>query len=182
MKSSRKLTNTVIGATLLATGAGVALAQDPATVAATGIDPVALVMRWVHILSAITLLGGSIFFRFVLLPAANQILDPETHERLRPAIVGRWKKIVMALILLFLISGFYTYIMVGVPAHKGDSTYHMLFGIKFLLALVVFFLVSLLSGRTSLAMKLQANAKLWMLLTILTGVVIVGIAGVMKML
>lgn len=161
-------------------GASAALAQDAAPAA---IDPLELVMRWTHILSAITLLGGSIFFRFVLMPAANRILDAETHERLRPAIVGRWKKFVMVLILLFLVSGFYTYIAVGVPAHKGgDGTYHMLFGIKFLLAMVVFLLVSLLTGRTGLAQKLQANAKLWMAITIVLGIAVVCLAGAMKML
>lgn len=165
--------------------ASTAFAQDTAAVVPDVAQSpnfiLTLVMRWTHIFSAIILLGGSVFLRFVLLPAAAQTLDQETLGRLRPAMTARWKKIVMVLMVLFLVSGFYTYIAVGVPAHRGDGTYHMLFGIKFLLAMLIFLLASLITGRTSLAQKLQANNKMWLVVSILLGVAVVCIAGVMKM-
>jgi hypothetical protein len=58
--------------------------------------------------------------------------------------------------------------------------YHMLFGIKFLLAMVVFTVASLLAGKTALADKLRASAKFWMSLNILLAVLIVCISGILR--
>ncbi|MDB5337562.1 MAG: hypothetical protein JWN70_3181, partial [Planctomycetaceae bacterium] len=49
-----------------------------------------LIFRWIHIGSAITVVGGTVFMLFVLLPAARQILDEE-HLKLRAAVLKRWK-------------------------------------------------------------------------------------------
>ena len=139
-----------------------------------------LVMRWIHILSAIVALGGSIFIRFVLMPSAQQVLDDETHAKLRATITRRWMKFVHTCILLFLISGFYNYLVVQRPIHDGQAIYHMLFGIKFLLALVVFALAVALTSLKPWSEKLRANSKFWLLLLIALALVIVGISGVMK--
>jgi len=142
-------------------------------------DPIALIMRWVHILSAITMLGGSIFVRFVLSPAAAGLSD-DSRTTLIGGIRARWSKFLMVLIALFLVSGFYNYLMVTAPAHKGQPQYHMVMGIKMLLAFVVFFLASALAGRRKLAQKLQSKAAVWMLITVLLGVAIVLLSGYLR--
>ena len=104
--------------------------------------------RWTHVGTAIVILGGSVFLRFVLSPAASQLPEAE-HQALRQNVMARWKRFVHAGIALFLISGFYNYIQ-AMPNHKGDGLYHALIGTKILLALVVFTLASGLVGRSAL--------------------------------
>lgn len=144
------------------------------------IEMLPLVMRWMHILSAIVALGGVIFIRFVMMPSAQQVLDDETHAKLRATITRRWMKFVHTCILLFLISGFYNYLVIQRPIHDGQAIYHALFGVKFLLALVVFALAVALTSLKPWSEKLRANAKFWLMLLIALAVIIVGISGFMK--
>src|ERR1700760_2727566 len=108
---------------------------------------IAIVSRWIHILTAVVLVGGSIFLRFVLTPAAAQLPD-DAHAKLKELVLGTWKKFVHGGIALFLLSGFYNYLVVQGPAHKGDKLYHPLMGIKILLALAIFVVASGLVGRS----------------------------------
>ncbi len=160
--------------TVLAMGA---LAQD--TPQGAGPDPVTLVSRWLHILGAVTLLGGGIFVRLVLMPSAA-VLPAEAHDQLRAGVRSRWSKILGALIAILLLTGFYNYLTKGVVDHKGQALYHALMGTKIILAFVVFFLGSLLAGKTGLAQKLQAKASLWLGVTLAMGIAIVMIAGYLR--
>lgn len=137
-------------------------------------------MRWAHILAAIVAVGGIIFLRFVLMPAANAVLSPEEHGRLRPVLIRRWQKFVHVCIALFLISGLYNYIALMVPVHRGQGLYHALFGIKFLLALVVFFLAVALasSGEKFSGIKAKRTSMMTALITL--AVIIVLISGYMR--
>jgi uncharacterized membrane protein len=135
--------------------------------------------RWVHVGTAIVVLGGSVFMRFVLMPAAAQLPDAE-HDALRQRVMGRWKKFVMIGIALFLISGFYNYIVVAIPQHKGDKLYHPLIGTKILLAFAVFFLASALTGRSAAFEGIRRNNRKWLLITIILAAIIVAISGVLK--
>lgn len=94
--------------------------------------------------------------------------------------MGTWKKFVHGGILLFLISGFYNYLVIARPMHPGDKIYHMLMGIKILLAFVIFFFASALVGRSKAFEGMRRNAKAWQLLMIVLAAVIVGISGYLK--
>ncbi len=157
-----------------------ASAQD-AAVAETSVNAVNLLSRWLHIFGAIFLMGGAFYMRAVLMPSAAESLDDATHQKLRTSIMGRWRKWIMILSLVLIATGFYNFFTVGIPAHKGEPAYHMLFGIKFLLAIAVFGLASMLAGRKSISVKLQQNSKLWLGITLAMGAAIVMIAGYMKM-
>jgi len=137
-----------------------------------------VLFRWIHVGTAITVLGGSIFLRFVLQPAASK-LPEESHNQLRGLVMQRWKRFVHVGILLFLLSGFYNYLN-GMAAHRGDKVYHMLLGIKILLAFVVFFLASALTGRSAAFEKLRENSRLWLAVTISIAAIVVGISGYVK--
>ncbi|MBI1320152.1 MAG: hypothetical protein GC168_14580 [Candidatus Hydrogenedens sp.] len=171
----RKFTFLFCAIGLLAASAG---AQEIAE-AAGGSFALTLIMRWVHVLSAITMLGGSLFMRLVLKGALTSLPQAE-RETLAAAVRKRWKMFVMLLTTLLLVSGFYNYLMVTRHAHEGEGTYHMLFGIKFLLSLGVFTLAMFLIGSSGLAKKTQANDKLFLTLLALMGVGVVLIAGYMK--
>ena len=138
-----------------------------------------IMSRVVHVATAIVVLGGSIFMRFVLMPAATQ-LPEEDHEALRGRIMGTWKVVVMIGIVLFLASGFYNYLVVSLPEHRGDTLYNALMGIKILLAFGIFFLASTLTGRAAAFEHMRQNAKLWLGITILLGILVVVIAGYLK--
>ncbi len=139
----------------------------------------ALVFRWIHIGSAITVVGGTVFMLFVLLPAARQILDEE-HLKLRAAVLKRWKMFVHVGIGLFLISGLYNYIFVMAPLHKGDGLYHALMGVKMLLALGVFGLAEVLVGRSKLAEKLRQNASKFLTINLVLAAIIVMLSGFLR--
>ena len=140
-----------------------------------------LVMRWIHLLSAVMAGGGILFYWIVLAPAIRKALTPEQGTALRDAVMRRLKMIVHPSIVLFLISGFYNYLVVLRPLHDGQAIYHALFGVKFLLAIAVFALAIVLTSTRKWSEKLR-NGKLgWMLLSI--GVIaVVLIGGYMKLL
>ena len=134
-----------------------------------------LIARWAHVGAAIVLLGGSTFVRFVLMPAAEKLPEPE-HDLLRAGLMARWKRIVMAGITLLLVTGFYNYLSrEGLPPQ-----YHMLMGVKILLALGVFFLASALTGRSAGLAAIRRDAKTWLLVLIGTATLVVAIAGYLK--
>ncbi|HTN03698.1 hypothetical protein [Planctellipticum variicoloris] len=134
--------------------------------------------RWVHVGTAITVLGGSVFLRFVLQPAAAQ-LPEEPHNQLRGLVMQRWRRIVQVGILLFLLSGFYNYLG-GMGGHRGDKFYHMLVGTKILLAFGVFFLASVLTGRSPTFEWMRAKSKTWLAVTIGLAAIVVAISGYVK--
>ena len=145
-----------------------------------------ILSRWIHVGTAIVVLGGSVFMRFVLMPAAAQLPDQE-HQALRERVLGRWKRFVLVGIVLFLATGFYNYIAVAIPrvSEGGEAAdhaklYHMLMGIKILLAAAVFFLASALVGRSPALEGFRRDRKKWLGITILLAAIVVALAGVLK--
>jgi putative copper export protein len=96
-------------------------------------DILTVVMRWLHLTSMATLLGGMLYWRLILAPA-SETLSPETRQALGDKAASLFSPIVFASIGGLLISGVFKYLTS--PGHQ--PIYHMLFGIKMLLALHVF--------------------------------------------
>jgi uncharacterized membrane protein len=143
------------------------------------IDLVNVTSRWLHISTAIVLVGGTAFIRFVLTPSAEQLPAPE-HDRLRDLVTSTWRKVVRAGIVLFLVTGFYNYVAIAIPKHHGDKLYHMLMGIKILGALVVFFLAEALVGRSAAFASLRQHRKTWLLVLIVLAFAIVAISSLLR--
>lgn len=138
-----------------------------------------LIMRWIHIFSAVLVVGGIVFYRWVYLPAVEKVLSPEDQEALRVPLMKRWKPIIHPPIILFLVSGFYNYFAVTRLLHEDQPLYHALFGVKFLLALPVFALVIIDTSTMAWSEKLRKSGRLWPLLTVLA-LVVVAIGGYMR--
>ncbi len=143
---------------------------------------VTLAARWLHILSAALALGVPIYVRFVLMPAMGQ-LEETQRSLLRDAITKRWRMFVHVMIVVFLATGFWTFL--GAKRWKlfpddAQFRYHLFFGIKVLIALAMFFISSALAGRSTALAGMRANAKLWLGVLLLLGLAIVGISGVMR--
>lgn len=142
-------------------------------------DPIVTLSRCLHVLGAIALFGGAIFMRYVLMPASSALSDQE-QDALKKGITKRWKPFVHGGITVLFLSGLYNYLIVAAPLHNGDGKYHMLMGIKILLAMLVFFIASVLPGRIPALESMRRNAKLWLGVSILCSTIIVVIAGVLK--
>lgn len=138
-----------------------------------------LIFRWMHILAAITAVGGTIFMRTSLLPAA-ETLPEEEHRKLREQVRSRWSKLVMMSIGFLLISGIYNIMVIVQSKQPLPKFYHPLFGIKFLLALGIFFLASALVGRSPAMQRFRDNAKTWSTVNVLLAVVLVCISGTLR--
>ena len=145
------------------------------------LDWLAIFFRWIHILAAMTAVGGTIFIRAALVPSLG-VLSDDQRKALHEQVRSRWVKFVMGAILFLLLSGFYNFfrrLNLGIP---GDFKwlYQMLFGIKFLLALVIFFVASALTGRAAALVRFRLNAKLWLSVNVALAVIVVCISGVMR--
>jgi len=143
------------------------------------IDLVNVTSRWLHVSTAIILVGGTAFIRFVLTPNAEQLPQAE-HDRLRELVTATWRKVVRAGILLFLLTGFYNYLVVAVPQHHGDKLYHALMGIKILAAFGVFFLAEALVGRATVFASLRQSRKTWLVVLIVVAFAIVAISSLLR--
>ncbi|MBT4865175.1 MAG: hypothetical protein HON53_08665 [Planctomycetaceae bacterium] len=145
-------------------------------------DIVAILSRWAHVGAAVVLVGGTVFMRFALMPAAKE-LPEDVHNSLRERVMGNWRKIVGIAILLLLLSGIANFFFVlkdkpRLEEHK--SLYHSLIGIKIILAMVVFFLASALSGRAKGLEGLRKKSGFWMGLNLTLAAIIIAIAGYLK--
>jgi uncharacterized membrane protein len=107
-------------------------------------DIVALLSRWLHIASAVFLVGSALFGRFVLAPAADA-LDSASRADFDNRVAARFRTLVNVAMLLAVVSGLYNFL----AKDSYPPGYHMAFGIKMLLTLHVF-AVSAMLGKTGL--------------------------------
>lgn len=139
-----------------------------------------LLARWAHILAAVVAVGGAIYLRVVLLPAARATLGAEEHDRLRAALMPRWRAVVHTCIALLLVSGLYNYLVLMRPEHVGQPLYHAVFGVKFLLALAVFTLAIGLTSSGSLFAALHARRARWLSVLVALAVCVILLSGVLR--
>ena len=155
----------------------------------TFVDVANLIGRVMHIWAAMAAVGGMIFMRVALLPAAATLADPE-RAALQDAVRRRWAVVVMMSISMLIVSGLYNYIKFFLiskewpeawksgPAH----VYQALFGIKILLALVIFFISSTLAGRSAALARFRENTKFWVTLNLVLALVLVGLSAELRLL
>ena len=140
-------------------------------------DILALLSRWAHILGAMTLVGGTLFSRFALVPGAA---ESAAAAEVREAIRKRWMKFVAGAALFLLISGLYNTVLKAKGYHLAP-VYNGLLGVKLLLALFAFWLSATLSGRSERAQKFRLQEQKWLSILTVVVVSITLMAGFMKM-
>lgn len=134
--------------------------------------------RVVHVATAITLVGGSIFMAIAMIPSL-EVIPNEQRAAFVSAVRDRWKRYVHGGIGLFLLSGFYNYFR-AIPKHQGDGLYHALLGTKMLLAFVIFFLASVMVGRSAKFESWRQNPSKVLRVMIILAVLIVAMSGFLK--
>ncbi len=137
--------------------------------------------RWLHVLAAVVAVGGAVFWRCVLIPAAAALPD-DAHTALRGAVRRRWARILGVAIALLLLTGLFNYLGVTAPVHRGQPLYHALMGVKIILALVVFFLASALVGAASVFEPIRRSAPAWAAVNILLAALVIALGCVLKFL
>jgi uncharacterized membrane protein len=147
--------------------------------AVTAMNALALVLRWLHIVPAVVAGGATAFAWIALLPAFATLSDTE-RLRLKETIDRRWRVVVMVCITLLLVSGIANFFLYQAPAHRGQTLYHALFGVKFVAAMIVFFLASALYGRSAAFAPIRANARFYAGVATALVLVILLISGVLR--
>lgn len=79
---------------------------------------VATLVQWIHLLSAVAAVGGVLFLRFVLMPAAAGVPDSE-RQALMERVVGRFRPILWTALGLLVVTGLHN---AGVVAVRGGFT------------------------------------------------------------
>src|SRR5262245_53396551 len=95
-----------------------------------------VIVRWLHVSSAVVGVGALVFLRLVLLPAAA-----DSGDGLAARVIPRAKLLLHTALGLLLLTGFYNlYIVIPKANALGDvkSTYHAVLGTKILLAFILF--------------------------------------------
>jgi uncharacterized membrane protein len=96
-------------------------------------DVLPVIVRWIHIASMAILIGGILFARLVLAPS-TAALSAESRVALMDRVAAGFRPLVYTAILGLVLSG--TFNLLTNPGHR--PFYHMLLGIKLLLAAHVF--------------------------------------------
>ena len=102
----------------------------------------AVSMRWIHVTSVVTLIGGFIYARYVLAPALAGLPDSQranVHHR----AIAAFRPLMYTVLATVLLSGLYNYLTK--PSYP--PTYHMWIGIKFLFVMHIFAVAILYSIR-----------------------------------
>jgi uncharacterized membrane protein len=139
---------------------------------------VGLLARWAHILAAITAVGGTIFARTVVVPTLDT-LAPDQRAALHAAMRARWSKIVAGAIGFLLVSGLYNIGMTSID-YRLPRWYMPVFIVKFVAAMVIFMLASLLAGKTAAAERLRRHLRFWLNVNIGLAVLVVLLSGVLR--
>jgi uncharacterized membrane protein len=96
-------------------------------------DVLGMFMRWLHFSALTTLIGGILYGRLVMVPS-SAALAPDEREALGDRAATAFRPFVLAAICGLVVSGVY-----NILTHPGHTTkYHILLGIKLLMALHVF--------------------------------------------
>jgi hypothetical protein len=129
-----------------------------------------ILMRFLHIVSAVTLLGGFIAWRLAVIPATGPLAD-DLRTKLGNAVAAAWRPVFFTAVGGLLLSGIYNYMMnkTGMP-----PAWHAVIGVKFLLVLHVFAVGFIVTGPNNAKRSRQLTGLM------ISGVVIVALSAVLR--
>jgi uncharacterized membrane protein len=128
-------------------------------------------MRWIHIASVVTLIGGFMYARFVLAPALA-LLPAAERESVGSKAVTIFRPLLLAVVITTLGSGLYNY----ATKSSYPPGYHIWMGIKLLLVLHIYVSAILYVMRPSNEAKRNRTA----LSIAISGLIVIGIADYLR--
>jgi uncharacterized membrane protein len=114
--------------------------------------------QWVHVTAAVLGMGGIGFLLVILIPA-TRVLSPEQREVLLKAVLGKFRWVSWAVIILLLASGLYN---VRLAWEVPWGTYWKFLTIKIILALLVFAISLCLTVPLKFLAWFRARRDLWL--------------------
>jgi putative copper export protein len=132
-------------------------------------DALFVLMRWLHLTSMATLVGGMLFGRFVMI-SSEDMLAPDARDTFGARAAKAYRPLVLAAITGLIVSG--TYNLLTNPGHT--VTYHILLGVKLLLVLHVFAVAFLVTQP-----KNPRRARM-MAGTVVSGLIIIAISAYLR--
>ncbi len=128
----------------------------------------AIGIRWIHIASVVTLIGGFIYARFVLAPALEGLAASD-RQALVKRTADHFRPILYTVLVTILGSGLYNYLSkTSYPPH-----YHMWIGIKFLFVLHIFAVTILYT----LPGPDESKRNRWLSGMVVSGLIIFALSG-----
>jgi len=146
------------------------------------VDVLTLLLRWLHVLAAMAAFGGALYMRFAVLPAAHQTLDESTREKLREQLRARWARFVHGAIGVLLVTGVINIVRFSMSSDLPPMPYHAIFGVKVVLALVVFFVATVVVGRSPAFERARQRMGAWLSALIVVIALIVLLSGMLNQL
>ena len=140
-----------------------------------------LLLRVMHVLGAVMLLGGIFYQKFAINPALGSATEDPTHATARETLRRRAAGMTMLASLLLIASGLVNTARASIEYRFPNGDYHLLLAAKLVLALLIFALAALLTGRSAAAQKVRANASLWLNVLLVASLVLLGLAAAMKL-
>jgi hypothetical protein len=131
----------------------------------------AVCMRWIHIASIVTLIGGFIFARFALSPALATVPEP-TRGEVGDRVVANFRSLLYTLLVTILGSGLYNYLTKA----SYPPLYHMWIGIKFLFVMHIFAVTILYT----IPGAGEPKRKRWLTGMVVSGLIIIAISGYLR--
>jgi putative copper export protein len=142
---------------------------------------IAVVMRWLHVVSAVVGVGGSVMMRLVILPALDRL--PNGDEVLK-AIRPTFKRIIHSAIGTLLLTGLYNYVVVAMPkikalkeAYPQLAVYHRVMGLKIFLSLALFVIAFMLLKPVP---AVHEKRKSWLSVNVVLGLLIMLLAAYLR--
>ena len=139
------------------------------------------ISRWVHIASIVIAIGGAFALRYFVLPAANE-LDDSPRARFWESVRRSMFKVIVVAVVLIFVSGLINFFRALKIGATVPPTYHMIFGIKFLMAMGVFGIALGLVWPSRPANMFQRNRRLWLTMNIHMGLLIIALSAALKFL
>ena len=141
-----------------------------------------LLFRYMHILAAIALVGGTIYLRISVVPGLAA-LDEPARRRFQEAARRPWAILVMVTSLFLLVSGL-TNMFLNIARFefpdKADGGSGTWLALQLFLALPIFFIAARLAGRSEGAAKFREKQKLWLTVNVVLAIVVVCLGGLAR--
>jgi len=135
----------------------------------------AVCMRWIHISSIVTLIGGFIYARFALAPVLATLGESEAG-RLGRRVVESFRPLLYTVLVTALGSGLYNYLSRYFNKSSYPPHYHMWIGIKFLFVLHIFAVAILYT----LPNASEAKRSRWLTGMVITGLIVIAISAYLR--
>ena len=132
-------------------------------------DVLLVLMRWLHISSMATLIGGILYWRYVLEPSLRG-LATDAANAVSAKAAAAYRPIVSIAVSALIVSGLYN--VLTNPGHT--PRYHMLLGIKILLAGHVFAMAFLITK------PVNPRRSRLMTGTVISGLIILAISAYLR--